>query len=69
MSTDNDLRVKRVAPAGQAEAKGVKAKMRVVAVGGYVVTTEEQLRSAVQAYRQRTEPTGPKECAIVFLKD
>ena len=69
MSTDDDLMVKRVVPRGQAEAKGVTSGMRVVAVGGFIVTTGEQLRDAVREYRRMNMSRSNMECSVIFLKE
>jgi S1-C subfamily serine protease len=65
LSTDAELRVMRTTSGEQADAKGIRPGMRVVAIGGYVVSTEFQLRLAVAEYRRRTS----SECAVVFLQE
>ena len=65
LSTDAELRVMRTIPGEQADTKGIRPGMRVVAVGGFVVSSERQLRLAVAEYRRRTS----SECAVVFLQE
>ena len=65
LSTDAELRVMRTIPGEQADTKGIRPGMRVVAGGGYVVSSERQLRLAVAEYRRRTS----SECAVVFLQE
>jgi hypothetical protein len=66
LTTDPALRVVRLAPGGQAALRGVKAGMRVIAVGGRIVSTDEQLHLAVQECRRGGKTS---DCHVLFLNE
>ena len=68
MATDSKLVVRRVVPCGQASNQGIRAGMRVVAVGGFVIGTEQQLHSAILEYRKKSTGAAASKCTVLFLE-
>lgn len=67
LSTDFNLRVKKVSDGGQSDLKGVRSGMVVLAVGGVVVSTVIQLQLAVRAVRQKQNCSIGTEWTVSFM--